>query len=222
MEVPVEPWEDTDFRRIADKGSNLLNITFSSFILQECIENAFNSVGVFQELLKVTCQEHGLIRSENQTKLLSDEEAFERAIDQKTEEYSGRHLRNLEAIASCTGSSIPKDGPLPYFLHYYIVMHILKLGFDGINGGVTKEALMLGIREIHHRREDLKGSLLTNALKSLTAAQSTKGICPPVIAYDSNSRLLKVIDSTFYFFLKNANLEQVKDEIVCPLDGMDG
>lgn len=44
---------------------------------------------------------------------------------------------------------------------------------------------------------------------------------PPVIAYDSNSRLLKVVDSTFYFFLKNADLESIKDEIVCPLDGLE-
>ena len=79
---------------------------------------------------------------------------------------------------------------------------------------------MLGIREFHHRRDDLKGALLTNALKKLTAVQSAKGICPPVIAYDSNSRLLKIVDSTFYFFLKNADLGLVSDEIVSPLDGV--
>jgi hypothetical protein len=56
----------------------------------------------------------------------------------------------------------------------------------------------------------------------LTDIQSNKGISPPVIAYDSNSRQLKVVDSTFYFFLKNANLSEMKEEIVCPLDAFEG
>lgn len=77
---------------------------------------------------------------------------------------------------------------------------------------------MHSIKQIHHRKDDLKGSQLTAVLKGLTEVQSSKGISPPVIAYDSNSRQLKVVDSTFYFFLKNANLKEVMDEIVCPMD----
>lgn len=221
FEIPVEPWEDADFRKIAQLGENLLNIKFAPIILNKCIENAFSSVGVFQELLKTTCQESGVPVKQTTQRIISDFEAQKRAIFQKTEEYSGRHLRNLEAIASGNSSVIAKDMPLPFFLHYYIVQHILDIGYQGVIGGITKESLMHAIKQIHHRRNDLKGSQLTNVLKGLTDIQANKGISPPVIAYDSNSRQLRVVDSTFNFFLKNADLKSIKDEIVCPMDGLE-
>lgn len=220
-EIPVEPWLEDDFRKIATKGEDLLNVKFATVILENCIENAFSSVGVFQELLKNTCLESGIKNKQSSSAFLDDMAAYQRAVDAKTEEYSGRHLRNLESIACGKGSTIAKDKPLPYFLQYYIVMHILDLGFPGINGGVSKEALLHSIKQVHHRKEDLKGSQLTAVLKGLTELQAGKGISPPVIAYDSNSRQLKVVDSTFYFFLKNADLESIKDEIVCPMDGLE-
>ncbi len=52
-------------------------------------------------------------------------------------------------------------------------------------------------------------SLLTNTLKSLTAAQSIKGICPPVIAYDSNSRLLKLKFRSSLLVSKSENLDKL-------------
>ncbi|KOY28708.1 hypothetical protein [Vibrio parahaemolyticus] len=220
-EIPVEPWLEEDFREIARKGEELLNIKFATVILEQCIENAFSSVGVFQELLKNTCFESGVVNKQSSSVFLENVEAFERAITSKTEEYSGRHLRNLESIACGNGVQISKDKPLPYFLQYYIVMHILEIGYRGLNGGITKEALLHGIKQGHHRKDELKGTQLTTVLKGLTELQANKGISPPVIAYDSNSRQLKVVDSTFYFFLKNAELEDIKDEIICPMDGLE-
>ncbi|WP_122847321.1 hypothetical protein [Pseudomonas viridiflava] len=220
-EVPVEPWHEDDFLRIVDKGAPELNVQFSRVLVQECIDNAFKSVGVFQELLKVTCLEAGITETQTANQFIDDMDVVARAIKQKSEDYSGRHLKNLEAIASGNTSVIDKSKPLPYFLNYYIVMHILDIGFAGINGGISKEALLHAIKQIHHRKDDLKGSQLTSVLKGLAEVQSGKGINPPVLAYDSNSRQLKVVDSTFYFFLKNADLALVKEEILYPLDGLD-
>ncbi|MDF4951237.1 hypothetical protein P3580_21575 [Vibrio parahaemolyticus] len=220
-EIPVEPWLEDDFREIARKGEELLNIKFATVILEKCIENAFSSVGVFQELLKNTCFESGVVNKQSSSTFLENLDAFERAITSKTEEYSGRHLRNLESIACGNGVQISKDKPLPYFLQYYIVMHILEIGYRGLNGGITKEALLHGIKQVHHRKDELRGAQLTAVLKGLTELQANKGISPPVIAYDSNSHQLKVVDSTFYFFLKNAQLEDIKDEIICPMDGLE-
>ncbi|MGC1149348.1 hypothetical protein WKH63_18450 [Pantoea agglomerans] len=220
-EIPVEPWLENDFEQIAKKGENLLNIKFSSVIIHECIANSFGSVGVFQELLKGTCIESNIHGAQEKNEFVSDPEKLKKAILIKTHEYSGRHLRNLETMAIGNNPSIVKDGPLPNFLPYYIVMHILKLGYPGINGGVSKENLLHAIKQIHHRKDALKGHQLVSVLNSMTEFQATKGISPPVIAYDSNSRQLKIVDSTFYFFLKNADLNEVMNEIPCPMDGLE-
>jgi len=219
FEIAVEPWEEDDFKAIAIKGEPLLNIKFATAILDSCIENAFGSVGVFQELLKNTCIESNVNNKQASNKFIDDMDSFNRAVNAKAVEYSGRHLRNLEAIACGIGAdNISPDKPKPYFLQYYIVMHLLDLGYQGLNGGITKEALLLGIKLVHHRKNDLKGAQITAVLKGLTALQARQGISPPVIAYDSNSRQLKIVDSTFYFFLKNSDLEAIKGEIINPLE----
>lgn len=220
-EIPVEPWLEDDFRSIAKKGENLLNIKITPVIVETCISNSFGSVGVFQELLKGSCIEGGILTKQDTTKHFIDVDAVNTAIAVKTNEYSGRHLRNLETMAVANSASIIKGNPLPYFLNYYIVMHILSLGYHGINGGISKENFLHALKQSHHRKDELKGHQLITALKGLTELQANKGINPPVMAYDSNSRQLKVVDSTFYFFLKNADLEEVKSEIPCPMDGLD-
>jgi hypothetical protein len=220
-EIPVEPWDEEDFRKIAKKGEPLLNIEFAQTIIESSIDNAFKSVGVFQELLKTTCQEMGIDSKQDQKKFIDNMAAHTSAIKQKTEEYSGRHLRSLESIAAETEVVIQDGKPLPYFLHYYIVQHILDLGYKGVNGGVNRESVFQAIKPAHHRKEDLKPAQLTAVLKGLTSLQVSKGISPPVIAYDSNSRQLKIVDSTFFFFLKNADLKIIKDEIISPLEGLE-
>lgn len=220
-EIPVEPWLEDDFRAIAKKGEPLLNIQFATVIIEECISNSFGSVGVFQELLKATCIACNIITKQSENKYIDDTSAIKTAIHLKTQEYSSRHLRNLETMATGNNTTINKDAPLPYFLHYYIIMHILELGYHGINGGVSKENLLHAIKQIHHRKSELKGHQLVSALNKLTEFQAIKGINPPVIAYDSNSRQLKIVDSTFYFFLKNADLNEVKQEIPRPMDGLE-
>lgn len=221
-EIPVEPWSTDDFKQIVHKGEAELNITFSDEIAEACIENSFKSVGVFQELLKLICIKSGVEKKQNQNVIINSQDALRLAVEQKTEDYSSRHLSNMESIASGNSTLIQKDKPLPYFLHYYIVMEILKKSEILLsNGGLTKASIMHSIKQVHHRKEDLKGGLLTTALRGLADLQSSKVITPPVISYDPISQKLKIVDSTFYFFLKNADLTQVMDEITNPMEALE-
>lgn len=220
-EIPVEPWTEEDFLRIITKGEQELNVEFSTVIKQHCIDNSFCSVGVFQELLRLTCINSG-VSARGDNIFIESVDAFTRALDEKTNDYSERHLKNLEAIASGNNTQIQKDKALPFFMHYYIVTDILSQGYDAIkNGGMTKLCMMHSIKQKHHRSHDLKGSHLTTALKGLVELQSSKSINPPVLAYDATSKKIKVVDSTFYFFLKNADLDEVIDEITNPIEALE-
>src|SRR5690606_16359516 len=55
VDVPVEPWSEDEFKRVAVEGCNHLNIEIAQPVIQKCIDNSFGSVGVFQELMKQTC-----------------------------------------------------------------------------------------------------------------------------------------------------------------------
>lgn len=220
-EIPVEPWTDNDFMRIIEKGERELKVTFSTALKHLFIDNSFCSVGVFQELLKLTCINSG-VHHKGEHVVIDSLEAFNNSLEEKTNDYSERHLKNLEAIASGNNTQIQKDKKLPFFMHYYIVSDILSQGYDAIkNGGLSKMFMMHSIKQTHHRADDLKGSHLTTALKGLVELQSNKSINPPVIAYDSTSKKIKVVDSTFYFFLKNADLAAVMDEIINPIEALE-
>lgn len=220
-EIPVEPWTDDDFMRIIKKGEHELNVTFSTVLKHLLIDNSFCSVGVFQELLKLTCINSG-VNVKGESVFIESMEAFNNSLEEKTDDYSERHLKNLEAIAAGNNTQIQKDKKLPFFMHYYIVSDILSQGYDAIkNGGLSKICMMHSIKQTHHRTGDLKGSHLTTALKGLVELQSNKSINPPVIAYDATSKKIKVVDSTFYFFLKNADLEAVLEEIINPIEALE-
>ncbi len=59
---------------------------------------------------------------------------------------------------------------------------------------------------------------MSNLLHNLAKLQANKNITPPIIDYDRTSKLLQLVDSTFYFFLRHADLERISEEIPNPLD----
>lgn len=59
---------------------------------------------------------------------------------------------------------------------------------------------------------------MTNLLEGIADLQSVKAISPPIFAYDTELRMLQIVDSTFYFFIKNADSARVLDSIQNPLE----
>lgn len=218
IEVPVEPWTNGDFRRVAEAGASALNIAFTEEILAEAIQASFSSIGVFQELLKLICIHAGVKNSQAQSLRIGTLLSLQHAIQEKTADYGARHERALEAIAAGHNSGGPKGDQIPLFLPYYLVRVILEHGFDGISGGVRKQTLWDWIREVHHRGQDVRSNDMTNLLGGIANLQSAKAISPPILAYDAQQRMLQVVDSTFYFFIKNADLAEVLESVQNPVD----
>jgi hypothetical protein len=219
IEVPVEPWLEDDFRRVVDKGSPYLKIKFDDALINSVINASFSSIGVFQELLKHICLYQKVKQTQPEIVEIKDEESLKDAIRVKTEDYAARHQRALEAISTGHPNSGGAKGDLPpLYLPYYLVRTILEHGFDGIAKGAKKSALWDWIRAIHHRGENVRSNDMTNLLSGLSNLQSVKAISPPIFAYDAQQKALQVVDSTFYFFIRNANTADVLDSLQNPLD----
>jgi hypothetical protein len=90
-------------------------------------------------------------------------------------------------------------------------------GFDGISNGMHRSDIHDRIRAIHHRGDDVRASDMSNLLAGLANLQSVKSISPPIIDYDSQNRLLQVVDSTFYFFIKNSDTKEILESLQNPL-----
>jgi len=217
IEIPVEPWLEADFKRVAEKGQAELNLEITAELVALSVESSFSSIGVFQELLKEICLAADIRDRHPVVRTIDDRRLFELATKRKAGEYASRHQRALEAIAAGNLSSTAKEGLQPLFLPYYLVKVILDGGYDGLANGMRRAVIQESIQKIHHRPNDVRASDMSNLLYNLAALQAGKSISPPIIDYDKSTKLLQVVDSTFYFFLKNTDLKAISEEIPNPL-----
>jgi hypothetical protein len=217
-EIPVEPWTQQEFIGVIEKGSSELNIKFSQELQLKLIDACFSSIGVFQELLKEICLSADIKSKSHHHILIDNEKLLTNACDKKAEEYSARHQRALESIAAGNFSASVKEGLSPLFLQYYLVRVILQEGYEGLSSGMRRSIIQEKIQGLHHRPTDVRASDMSNLLYNLAKTQASKSISPPIIDYDQSKKMLQIVDSTFYFFLKHADLLAICNELPDPME----
>jgi hypothetical protein len=211
IEIPVEPWEKNDLKKIVDTGYPLLNVKFDE-VVEYIIESCFDSVGVFQEICKESCLiagiENKVDRTYNITKL-----DVNKAIEKKLQDYSSRHLRCLETFIEQKAKSSQET---PLYIPYYFVKILLTQTFEDITDGLKRRFLQESIKQIHHRPDDVRPSDMGYFLRNLVANQINKSISPPLFDFDNSTNSVKIIDSTFYFFMKNSNSSEILENLIPP------
>jgi len=206
QEVPVEPWEIKDFKKIAEKGSDLLNISFSDELFNQASGLAFSSVGVFQDLLLGICLSSEVYNKQSKFKQLTRTDSLDLIVQEKTTSYGDRHKRALEAIAS----SSKNRGHEKFY--YYIVDIILEGGYERIAHGIHLNTMFDALKA-RSKLNNFKVRMVKNSLMSLHKVQAEKGIMPPILYFDENAELLSISDSTLYFYLKNSNLNKFREQL---------
>lgn len=214
-EIPVEPWSVNDFKRVIKKGADLLNVDFSD-IEQQLIEDSFDSIGVVQEIAKLCCQLAGVNETVNK-KVVLTKSHLDSALKRKADEYGVRHIRNFEAFVDINRKTSNQSGKPSLAFPYYFIKLLLSHKFDEIEKGLSRATLLEEIRKIHHRPEDVRSGDLGAFLHNISQHQISKKIQPPFVDYDRGGKILKVIDSSMYFFLKNCNREEILSDIPNPL-----
>lgn len=218
-DIPVEPWIDSDFRKVINAGSEKLNIKISESIIAKLISNSFGSIGVLQELLRECCRAAGVIETCSEGgRHLADDSFADKALSEKCDDYRENHEQDLELLASGNVTHSKDKEKVPLHLPYYLVRVIAQKGYEGIIGGLSRSDITDAIKAMHHRPEDVRPSDMSNLLHNLSSLQFKKKINPPLIDYDKGKRMLFAIDSTFFYFLKNSNLSEFEEELPSPIE----
>lgn len=215
-EVPVEPWEEEDFARVAVTGEKALNIRIAPHIKNRIFTEAHGSVAVVQELLKKLCELSGVRSVQQEVVDINNSAILERAISDKVADYSSRHIRSLESIAAGSRSRRPSEDAVALYLQYYLVQVLLSRTYNELKDGIERKTLQELIREIHSHPDNVRTSDVTGTLKRLPVLQTNQNIVPPLFDYDQGTRRLKIVDSTLYFFIDNCDAEDVMAEIPHP------
>lgn len=213
-EAPVEPWDITDFKRVIQKGALLLNVDFSQ-VENDLINAAFDSIGVVQEICKHACFAAGVHSTSSHTVEIQKEHLTE-AIRKKADEYGVRHIRNFESFSDVVRKTSNQSGKPSLAFPYYFIRLLLTTDFQTIEQGLSRGTLLDEIRKIHHRPEDVRSTDLGAFLHNLTQHQINKKIQPPFVDYDRGGKIMKIIDSSLYFFLKHCDRQQILDDLPDP------
>ncbi|MEO7043868.1 MAG: hypothetical protein ABI091_01085, partial [Ferruginibacter sp.] len=104
----------------------------------------------------------------------------------------------------------------PLYIPYYFIKVLFQEPIDTIIQGLKRKTLQEQIKGLHHRPDDVRPSDMGYFLKNLVSSQISKGISPPIFDYDNSTSSIKIIDSTFYFFIKNCNRDEVMEELAIP------
>jgi len=215
IEVPVEPWERSDLKKIVNEGLPLLN-TSLDLVVDYIIDSCFDSVGVFQEICKESCYAAGVTQTQEACFEIT-REYVDNAISKKLEDYSSRHKRCLESFIEQKARTSQE---VPLYIPYYFVKVLFQEPMEIIIQGLKRKPLQEKIKELHHRPDDVRASDMGYFLKSLVASQISKGISPPIFDFDNSTNSIKIIDSTFYFFMKNCDRDEVMEDLSIP-EGID-
>lgn len=210
IEIPVEPWQPSDFDLVIKKGSKLLSVEFSTEILAKIKEVAFGNVGIVQELCKELCFTADIKEEQDVKYIFNDIILLEKAIQIKLDEYSASHLRSLESIA---GASKQTNG---LFMPFYLVKILVQQDVNVLIDGIDRKDLLGLFKNVHYRPQDVRPSDITYLLNNLAELQVKNMISPPLFDYDSVGRKLRIIDSTLMFFLKFKDRQEIMDEIIDP------
>ncbi len=214
IEVPVEPWEKGDLKRIIIEGLPLLNVSLEN-VVDYIIDSCFDSVGVFQEICKESCYVAGVNETQDTLVEISRTNVDD-AIRKKLEDYSSRHIRCLESFIEQKARSSQET---PLYIPYYFVKVLFQETMENIIQGLKRKPLQEQIKNLHHRPDDVRPSDMGYFLRNLVSSQISKGISPPIFDYDNSTSSIKIIDSTFYFYIKNCDRDEVIDDLATP-DGL--
>jgi hypothetical protein len=217
-EVPVEPWENTDFHDVLNKGQPFLNVFFSPNVRSEIFNAAHGSIAVVQELAKKLCEKAGVLEThpDDDPVVFDNVALVQEAIRDKVSEYAARHVRSLEAIAVGSRTRRATEDTAALYLPYYMVAVLVSRTYAELRDGIERRRLQELIRERHPTPDNVRTSDVTGMLTRLSSIQAHANIVPPLFDYDPGTRRVKIVDSTLYFFIDNCDAEEVMEEIPNP------
>lgn len=200
MEVPVEPWERADFLRVITEGEPLLNVSFNE-VAKQIIDKSNGSIGVLQELCKYCCLNAGVKETVDGATTNLNLNNLNKAIEIKVGDYAGRHIRCLEDFISEDDTKLN--------LTYFFLMAILQSDIVELERGITKLSLEEKINELRNSHNTVRKTDFNRFFNHIVEYQLKKNISPPLFEFDKGLQCIKMIDSTFIFFIKHKNREDL-------------
>lgn len=200
IEVPVEPWSEEDFKKVIKEGEPVLNVSFENLV-DEIIAKSNGSIGVLQELCKYTCLKAGVKETNHLDTIILDKIYLDEAIMYKVGDYSSRHIHCLEEFISGDDTKLN----LPYFF----LQVILESEIEDLERGLRKSEIENKINSLKENDNVIRNTDFNRFFNHIVEYQLKKEISPPLFDFDKGDQTIKIIDSTFIFFIRHKDRQEL-------------
>lgn len=214
-DIPVEPWEPHHFMDVLETGQRKLGCTLDERTARHLVTAANGSIGLFQDMVHGAFYRAGVMKSGEgpSTLNLSDQipDILAATADKLGEAYG-------KAIIRLSKDDTP-GRVNPLYLKFYLAKYLLSVKPSAIFAGVRKNDFLEFCAKDFHR--DIQGQESRNRLNAsvsqmlhkLGPIQAGLGI-PTLLIYSKGQ--IRLVDPLCLFFLENADLEIVREDIIAP------
>lgn len=205
--ISADRWNSEELREVIERGESHLNITFDESLKQELIDHCGGAIYLLQNACLNACMNH--LREKANTDVLicgSGEQLIENEIKKQRGRYE-KFLRKYTQDARESEYSIRKWITAIFVTYVRISRGTTSVSYPQLKDGLTR---------IHPRSNGDSGinsGHLTTALQNIAKKQQSLNINPPILSYDSDQRLLYVVDRGFTIWLLHEDVEIIDEAI---------
>lgn len=184
-------WKDSELRAVIDKGCQELNIRFPDALIANIIADSFGNVGLLQRLMERVCIHAGFLTRERGRRDLNDSAFLVRARESVASSMAGR----FDTFATRMRVHSPTLE--------HVVATVLAASDNQLRSGITvTDFASRCMRPDGTRR--YSEAVMRTRLESLSEAQSTASVSPPVLSFDTVGDRLFAVDRALLFYRKYA------------------
>lgn len=133
--LDIGDWEKDELIKVTEKGSNALNIKFSSEIIDYLTSKCGRNIGIFKLVLKQFCMFNGVYETQEEIKTLDNLELAKNATVSIHRQLIGPLIERIDFLA---GAKEPSDRGVRYFLIKAIMEIIAESPVNELLNGINR------------------------------------------------------------------------------------
>ena len=186
-------WSDEDLDAVLRAGSIALNIDISTNLRSLLITDAAGNVGLLQQLAETLCREEKIYARQASPRYLTAGPSLDRARRAIASGMKQRFQGFADNFDEAVRHACPNVHEPQAILRKLIAYSDEELLQGVKNDALTKSMQASGVHPPNPHA-------LSDVMESLAEAQTTMGICPPVLSYNQHAHKVYVIDRSLLFY----------------------
>lgn len=204
--INADEWRGESLYEVIKAGESLLNISFLPEVVSAIISASHGNVGLVQEICWNLCENLSVHSTQEDYKEIGSVDEVDNIACRISHEQSGRY-RNFIHDFSMGFQNTEHE------LYKWILAWVIVTPIKALQTGISQSDMYRNICTTHPNKDQLKLSSIAQALRNISRLQQKKHVQPVILDFNSNDKMLRVVDTGFILFLEREDTADLLDII---------